>query len=271
MSNEKYFVASIGLEDKDQKILLTMLALSKNRTPSFVLFEAGGDKRTADILLVDADNPDAINRWTAYLEKNKQDAKIMSVMLCEDVPPPNPNDHNRYIKKPMSATLLLSTLEKLVLEEISQESQKLFTGDNADIQNNNLAADQDTEVNGEITALVVDDSLPVRIQMKKALHNIAKRVDFAETGEEAQDLVTKNSYDIIFLDVILPGVDGYDICKFIKKSSNTRDTPVIMLTSNSSPADRMKGKMAGCDTYLIKPVRHDIFKEVIYEYLEIEV
>lgn len=271
MSNEKYFVASIGLQDKEQQILLTMLALSKNRTPSFVLFEAGGDKKTADILLVDADNPDAINRWTAYLEKNKQNSKIMSVMLCDDVPPPSPDDHNRYIKKPMSATLLLSTLEKLVLEEISQESQKLFTGDNKIIQDDELPVGQDNDTEGEITALVVDDSLPVRIQMKKALQNIAKRVDFAETGEEAQDLVTKNTYDIIFLDVILPGVDGYDICKFMKKNPNSSNTPVIMLTSNSSPADRMKGKMAGCDTYLIKPVRHDIFKEVIYEYLEIEV
>lgn len=271
MSNEKYFVASIGLEEKDQQILLTMLALSKNRSPSFVLFEAGGDKKSADILLVDADNPKAIRRWTAYLESNKEDSRIISVMLCDDVPPPNPNDQNRYIKKPMSATLLLSTLEKLVMEEISQESQQLFTGDNQDFEESSQGAVQAEVIQGEITALVVDDSLPVRIQMKKALQNVAKRVDFAETGEEAQNLVTKNPYDIIFLDVILPGVDGYDICKFIKKNANTKNTPVIMLTSNSSPADRMKGKMAGCDTYLIKPVRHDIFKEVIYEYLEIEV
>lgn len=267
MSTEKYYVASIGLEEKDQQILLTMLALSKNRSPTFILFESGGNKKTADILLVDADNPKAIKRWTAYLESNKADSKIMSVMLCDDVPPPNPNDHNRYIKKPMSATLLLSTLEKLVLEEISQESQQLFTGDSTD----NDTVEQNKEISKKITALVVDDSLPVRIQMKKALQSIARTVDFAETGEEAQNLIDKNTYDIIFLDVILPGVDGYDICKLIKKNNNTKNTPVIMLTSNSSPADRMKGKMAGCDTYLIKPVRHDIFKEVIYEYLEIEV
>jgi len=271
MSSEKYYVASIGLEEKDQQILLTMLALSKNRAPSFVLFESGGNKKSADILLVDADNPKAIKRWAAYLDNNKQVSKIMSVMLCDDVPPPNPNDHNRYVKKPMSATLLLSTLEKLVMEEISQESQQLFTGDNKDTKGNDEPVKQVDSIGGEISALVVDDSLPVRIQMKKALHNIAKKVDFAETGEEAQNLITKNTYDIIFLDVILPGVDGYDICKFIKKNKNTSNTPVIMLTSNTSPADRMKGKMAGCDTYLIKPVRHDIFKEVIYEYLEIEV
>ncbi len=106
--------------------------------------------------------------------------------------------------------------------------------------------------------------------MKKALHNIAGRVDFAETGEEAEKLIRDNTYDIVFLDVILPGVDGYDICKLIKKDPDKGKTPVIMLTSNSSPADRIKGKMAGCDTYLIKPVNQDIFREIIHEYLDLD-
>ena len=116
----------------------------------------------------------------------------------------------------------------------------------------------------------VDDSLPVRIQMKKALMDVAGRVDFAETGEQAEQMLEQNRYDIVFLDVILPGVDGYDICKKIKKSPDKGKTPVIMLTSNSSPADQIKGKMAGCDTYLIKPVNQVIFKEVIREYLNLD-
>ena len=164
--------------------------------------------------------------------------------------------------------MLLTTLEKVVIQNINVDAQAVFADDTEDI-----SADTDVEdigLDGKISALVVDDSLPVRIQMKKALQSISKSVDFAETGEEAEKLITQKKYDIVFLDVILPGVDGYDICKTIKKNPLTKDTPVIMLTSNSSPADRMKGKMAGCDTYLIKPVRHDIFKEVIFEYLDIE-
>ncbi|OGT79226.1 MAG: hypothetical protein A3H91_09780 [Gammaproteobacteria bacterium RIFCSPLOWO2_02_FULL_61_13] len=106
--------------------------------------------------------------------------------------------------------------------------------------------------------------------MKKALQNIAGRVDFAETGEAAEQLIRANKYDIVFLDVILPGVDGYEICKIIKKDPVKGNTPVIMLTSSSSPADRVKGKMAGCDTYLIKPVNKDIFKEVIHEFLGLD-
>ena len=110
-------------------------------------------------------------------------------------------------------------------------------------------------------------SLPVRVQLDLALRSLASRVDFAETGEQALDLLQDNAYDIIFLDVILPGVDGYQVCKVIKGQERTKRTPVIMLTSNSSPADQVKGKLAGCDTYLIKPVRPTVFREVVEDYL----
>jgi len=83
------------------------------------------------------------------------------------------------------------------------------------------------------SVLVIDDSLPVRIQMDQALKPYAKHVDFATCAEEAFEFVNTNKYDIIFLDIILPDIDGYEICKIIKQDK-AKDTPVIMLTSNSS-------------------------------------
>jgi CheY-like chemotaxis protein len=114
--------------------------------------------------------------------------------------------------------------------------------------------------------LVVDDSLPVRIQMKEALKSYAKTIDFAHSGEEALFLIDNCKYDVIFLDVILPGKDGYEVCRYIRNHALQRQTPVIMLTGNSSPADRVKGKLAGCDTYLIKPVRASVLSEIIGEF-----
>jgi twitching motility two-component system response regulator PilG len=268
MTRDTFTIASIGFDERDQNVLLTVVALSKNRLPRFVLFESSPDKKLADILIVNADNSDAIQRWNAYLKLHLNTATISTVMACEALPPANPNDKNRYLKKPLAATRLLSVLEEVVVTEHGYAAPKAFEGD--------ITSSGDPPVSGpaagakNISALVVDDSLPVRIQMKKALQNIAGRVDFAESGEEAEKLIHNNIYDIVFLDVILPGVDGYDICKLIKKDPQNGKTPVIMLTSNSSPADSIKGKMAGCDTYLIKPVRQDIFKEVIHEYLELE-
>jgi CheY-like chemotaxis protein len=121
---------------------------------------------------------------------------------------------------------------------------------------------------GQSRFLVVDDSLPVRIQMKEALQGLAKIVDFAQDAEQAMILIDNCKYDVIFLDVILPGKDGYEVCRYIRGHKMQRQTPVIMLTGNSAPADRVKGKLAGCDTYLIKPVRQSVLTEVVGEFIK---
>jgi len=120
-----------------------------------------------------------------------------------------------------------------------------------------------------VHALVVDDSLPVRIQMRQALQPLSWHVDFAENGEQALDMLCKHRYDIIFLDVVLPGIDGYETCRRAK-AGNATDTPIIMLTSASSPADRVKGKLAGCNTYLIKPVTPPVLRQLIEQYVNVK-
>jgi len=99
------------------------------------------------------------------------------------------------------------------------------------------------------------------------LKGYANNIDLAETGEKALELIKENSYDMIFLDVILPGVDGYDICKTIKNDEATKSIPVVMLTGNSSAEDQIKGTLAGCDSYLIKPVKSELFKETMARYI----
>ncbi len=116
--------------------------------------------------------------------------------------------------------------------------------------------------------LVVDDSLPVRIQMKAALQPFTKLIDFADNGDQAVLLIDSCKYDVIFLDVIMPGRDGYDVCRYIRRHPVQKKTPVIMLTGKASPADRVKGKLAGCDTYLIKPVRESVLAEVIGDFIK---
>jgi CheY-like chemotaxis protein len=120
----------------------------------------------------------------------------------------------------------------------------------------------------KVRILVVDDSLPVRIQMKTALESFTKTIDFADNGDQAVLLIDSCKYDVIFLDVIMPGRDGYDVCRYIRRHAVQKKTPVIMLTGNSSPADRVKGKLAGCDTYLIKPVRQSVLAEVIGDFIK---
>ena len=270
--NENIFViASIGFGPRDSTVMLTLVTLAKNRKPGFVLFESQNEKKHADILVVDADNAEAIIKWNTYIKKFDQDETISSVMITNDTPANSDTGRIIYLEKPITATKLLSLLEEVVVKNHGYQVPELFEGkiSNINIRDSNDDSNGIKSESTNLSALVVDDSLPIRIQMKKALENISCNVEFAETGEEAIKLVNSKDYNIIFLDVILPGIDGYDICKLIKKNPTKSKTPVIMLTSNSSPADRIKGKMAGCDTYLIKPVRADIFKEVVYEFLDL--
>jgi twitching motility two-component system response regulator PilG len=271
MAQDTFTIASIGFDEQEQNVLLSLVTLAKNRQPRFILFDTSPDKnkRPANVLVVNADKPEAVQRWSAYIKLNESKTAISTVMVSNDPPPAKPGEKILYVKKPLAATRLLTILEEVVILEHGYTAPAAIAGEITTGQGAATAPIAGGAVN-HIAALVVDDSLPVRIQMKKALRHIAGRVDFAETGEAAEKLIRDNTYDIVFLDVILPGVDGYDICKMIKKDPQKRKTPVIMLTSNSSPADRIKGKMAGCDTYLIKPVNQDIFKEVIHEYLDLD-
>jgi twitching motility two-component system response regulator PilG len=116
--------------------------------------------------------------------------------------------------------------------------------------------------------LVVDDSLAVRKFMEAKLAPYAFGVDFAESGEQAIGFTGEKTYTCVFLDVILPGVDGYQVCKLIKsKKSAGKATAVVMLTSKSSPFDKIRGTMAGCDAYLTKPVDEDRLLEVISKFV----
>jgi len=117
-------------------------------------------------------------------------------------------------------------------------------------------------------ALVVDDSPPMRKQIELELELLGIVADFAESGEQACALLTNGTtYDLIFLDVLLPGIDGYKVCKTIKKDKLRKRTPVIMLTGKGSMFDHVRGKLAGCDTYLTKPVARERFQGVVKQYL----
>jgi twitching motility two-component system response regulator PilG len=72
----------------------------------------------------------------------------------------------------------------------------------------------------------------------------------------------------VFLDVVLPGIDGYQVCKLIKSNKQAiKKTAVVMLTSRSSPFDKLRGSLAGCDEYLTKPLDEDRLLEVIAKFL----
>ena len=103
-------------------------------------------------------------------------------------------------------------------------------------------------------ALVVDDSTTLQRLLDLTLRSLGVEVEFAARGDDAIALALSKSYDVIFLDVMLPGADGYQVCKAVKRDARAKHVAVIMLTSKDSAFDKVKGIMAGTNAYLTKPV-----------------
>ncbi|HXA07436.1 MAG TPA: response regulator, partial [Bryobacteraceae bacterium] len=116
-------------------------------------------------------------------------------------------------------------------------------------------------------ALVVDDSATIRRQLQLVLGDQGVEVEVADNGELALQLLSTREFDIVLLDVMLPGADGYQICKAIKRNRTRKPPPVVMLTSRSSPFDRVRGSLAGCDGYITKPASLARIKEAVARYL----
>ncbi|AVP98688.1 hypothetical protein C7S18_16495 [Ahniella affigens] len=110
-----------------------------------------------------------------------------------------------------------------------------------------------------LAALIVDDSLAVRTQLETVLARVGITAHSADGAEAALKQVAQHNFDLIFLDVVMPGIDGYELCRRIKQNSYTRKIPILMLTSRSSPFDRARGALAGCDAYLVKPITSQVF------------
>jgi two-component system cell cycle response regulator len=115
--------------------------------------------------------------------------------------------------------------------------------------------------------LVVDDSATVRGFMRIKLAPFHLETDFAENGEQAIQMAQTKSYTCIFLDIMMPGIDGYEVCKRLKNDPKTKHSAIVMLTSKSTFVDKMRGTWAGCDEYLYKPVSESELLSTIARFL----
>ncbi|MBD2846800.1 response regulator transcription factor [Paenibacillus sp. IB182496] len=106
--------------------------------------------------------------------------------------------------------------------------------------------------------LVVDDEERIRRLLKMYLEKEGYLIDEAEDGESALRLASDNDYDLILLDVMLPGIDGIEVCTRLRQS---KATPVIMLTAKGEEMNRVQGFEVGADDYVVKPFSP---REVIY-------
>lgn len=98
--------------------------------------------------------------------------------------------------------------------------------------------------------LVVDDEDRIRRLLRMYLERENYDIDEAENGDEALELALNNEYDLIMLDLMMPGIDGIEVCKQVRER---KATPIIMLTAKGEETNRVQGFEVGTDDYIVKP------------------
>ena len=111
--------------------------------------------------------------------------------------------------------------------------------------------------------MVIDDSNTIRRSAEIFLAQAGCAVTLAEDGFDALSKIADNAPQVIFCDIMMPRLDGYQTCALIKKNAHFASTPVIMLSSKDGLFDRARGRMVGSDEYLTKPFTKDSLLQAV--------
>ncbi len=246
MLRDKAVIGYMGLPEREISVIQSIFSLTERFQNTYELPRAG-ERRSADVVFVNADDETQLEVWNDYARQN---SVAIPVYISTDGRPFN---HGISLKRPLILKKIIDTLDAV---------KQLYA--------NSVSTEQDASNSRDyFNILVVDDSLPARTYMQQklaALSPVLTHVDFAASGDEAiAQLKTGARYDLIFMDVMMPGTDGYKTCKWIKAN---KPTFVVMLTSRSSPFDKVRGAMSGCDTYLVKPPKDSDLQKVLNQRVE---
>ncbi len=133
-----------------------------------------------------------------------------------------------------------------------------------------VASDTTDSALDGVKVMVIDDSKTIRRTAETLLKKAGCEVVTAVDGFEALAKITDQNPDVIFIDIMMPRLDGYQTCALIKKNKTYKHTPVILLTSKDGLFDRARGRIVGSDRYLTKPFTKDELLGAIKEHLVTE-
>ena len=269
-----------GFTGFDMRLLDGVVKLSQRRNPSLELVD---DKTPSsiDVVIIDGKNEEA----AAWAQEQSYWLAQQAVVWV-DAPGPLPQGHTG-LQRPVRWTDLPVILSRAMDDAIHHHTGATAEHTAAAVPASQAAqASQMTPstpsaqtaaptaaVLGNVAIapaiLVVDDSAAVRGHLTSALKAVGYSVNSVDSGESAIMIAGSRPYDCILMDVLMPGIDGYEACRKIKAMpaiGGKAKPSIVMLTSKSSPFDRIRGKMAGCDAYLTKPVQKSHLMQVLAKY-----
>lgn len=124
---------------------------------------------------------------------------------------------------------------------------------------------EEFDVSG-VKVAIVDDAKTIRMMMSHTLKNMGCEVECAEDGYKALGMLRRFKPDIIFLDITMPELDGYQTCTLIRNAEDTRNTPVVMLSSSDGIFDIAKGQARGATAHVTKIPPDAVLRQLIHNH-----
>lgn len=238
-------ITSIGLQERDKRILHSILKIISNIHSELNILE-NENIQEADIVFVNCEDQEAIEQIRAT------DNGLTPVFLVDAN---TALTSGISIRRPIVLKRILQAIESICSTRVANKLSR-------------VGANKHQYLYGGQNILVVDDSYPVRKYMEQKIREYSHhhaQVYFAGNGKEAISEIERFKFDVIFLDIVMPDMNGYRICKWIKSvQSNAR---VILLSGKKSPIDKVRGSMSGCDAFLTKPPSEERLAEVFRQFI----
>ena len=123
-------------------------------------------------------------------------------------------------------------------------------------------------VESKIKVMVIDDSNTIRRSAKLFLSSAGYEIIEVEDGFDALSKIIEETPDLVFIDVLMPNLDGLQTCQIIKRNPMFKNLPIVILSSKDGEFDKAKGLMMGANDYLVKPFSKDSIIKVVKEYVK---
>ena len=263
----KYDVGLIGFNTSESEKMVKIFHLTQSKSRHYQL-KPVDDMTETDLLLINIDS-DYMQIKNDYLKSHPKTI-VVTVSKKQNASTETP----WHIKGLLLATRVIKILDSIPIAKkstkplletgINKVSNSLQTAD-ANTQFEVITNSTDSCHNYDFNVLIIDDSPAMQKNLAAELANSSQSIgiDFADSGEIAISKINQKTYDFIFLDVMMPGIDGYETCTRLRTIKSMKKTPVIMLSAKTSPLDEVKGVMAGCTCYLTKPINSVEFQKML--------
>jgi len=114
--------------------------------------------------------------------------------------------------------------------------------------------------------LIVDDEPHIRLLLEQTLEELEEKgvvLLLADNGESAVEIIKKERPNLVLLDIMMPKMNGFDVCNKVKNELNMKDVYIIMLTAKGQEFDKKRGEQVGADVYMTKPFNPDAIVEMV--------